>query len=333
MALAFNKAERLLQIEQMLLEHPEGLRQADLAARLGVHRSTIHRYLPDLTSQFQVYESSDGRLLIDRDGYLARLRVTVHEAAAVFLAARLLYRQSDEHNPHAASALSKLGISLRRVAPPMARGIEDTARCMQETPGRDAGQFMLVLEVLTRAWVMGRWVRLAYRKLDAEQATLGRLAPYVLEATGPGFATYVLGLREPPGEVRVLKVERIESAWLTDDRFEVPADLDVAKVFQNAWGIWRPQEDGPVEVRLRFSAAVARRVREARWHASESTETLPDGSLTWRALIGDLTEIRPWVRSWGPDVEVLSPQELRQAIARDWRLAVERYGEAGAAHP
>lgn len=58
---AANKAERLLQIEALLLAYPEGLTQAEIARRLRVNRSTIHRYLPDLTARFAVYETDDGR--------------------------------------------------------------------------------------------------------------------------------------------------------------------------------------------------------------------------------------------------------------------------------
>jgi CRISPR-associated endonuclease/helicase Cas3 len=49
-----NKAERLLQIEALLLAHPEGLTQSELARRLGVNRSTIHRSLPDLPKHIYV---------------------------------------------------------------------------------------------------------------------------------------------------------------------------------------------------------------------------------------------------------------------------------------
>ena len=50
-----NKAGRLLRIEQLLLAHPDGLTQAQLARRLGVHRSTISR---DLTAvRFSLHEA------------------------------------------------------------------------------------------------------------------------------------------------------------------------------------------------------------------------------------------------------------------------------------
>jgi CRISPR-associated endonuclease/helicase Cas3 len=74
---ALGKAERLLQIEALLLAHPEGLSQAEIARKLGVNRSTIHRYLPELTTRFYVYEEDDGRLAIDRDRYLTQVRLTI----------------------------------------------------------------------------------------------------------------------------------------------------------------------------------------------------------------------------------------------------------------
>ena len=38
---AISKAERFLQLEALLLANPEGLYRADIARRLGVHRSTV----------------------------------------------------------------------------------------------------------------------------------------------------------------------------------------------------------------------------------------------------------------------------------------------------
>lgn len=326
MSRAGTKAERLLAIEALLLAHPDGMRQVDLARRLGVNRSTIFRCLPDLTTEFQVYETGDGRLAIDRRTYLARLRVNVHEAAAIYLAARLLHRQSDELNPHAVSALTKLGGAIMAVAPQMAKGITQTAEYMRTAPARTAADYLPILETLTQAWVEGRWLAISYRRRGAQAATESRLAPYLLEAAGPGLATYVVGLREPPGEVRVLKVERIVAATLCDDRYSVPEDLDLARVFAGAWGVWLPDGAEAVEVVLRFTPSAAGRVREARWHASETTEEGPGGALIWHATVADTTEILPWVLGWGAAVEVLAPEALRATVAREHRSAAAAYG-------
>ena len=55
------KADRILQIEALLLAHPEGLSQSELARHLGVHRSTINRYFPSLPKHIYI-EDDNGKV-------------------------------------------------------------------------------------------------------------------------------------------------------------------------------------------------------------------------------------------------------------------------------
>ncbi len=70
---AENKSERLMQLEYMLLTHPQGLHKAEIARKLGVNRSTVGRYIDELSSRHPVpipiYEE-DGLIKINRDKYL-----------------------------------------------------------------------------------------------------------------------------------------------------------------------------------------------------------------------------------------------------------------------
>lgn len=52
------------------------------------------------------------------------------------------------------------------------------------------------------------------------------------------------------------------------------------------------------------------------WHPSQTIEDLPDGGYLLRLRTNPL-EITPWLRGWGPDVEVLEPQSLREEF-RKW---------------
>ena len=82
---------------------------AQIASRLGVHRSTILRNLADI--QAPVSEAH-GRYFIDREAYLVNLRLTLHEALSVHLAGRLMATCMDRANPHAAAAaLRKPGLA------------------------------------------------------------------------------------------------------------------------------------------------------------------------------------------------------------------------------
>jgi predicted DNA-binding transcriptional regulator YafY len=125
--------------------------------------------------------------------------------------------------------------------------------------------------------------------------------------------------------MRTYKVERIRQATLTMDRYEIPDGFDPDQFLANSWGIWSSDTTPPVDVRLRFDAGVARRVRETIWHRSQVLTDLPDGGVELAVRVAGIVEIRPWVLSWGDQVEVLAPPELREAVAGAVRGAAERY--------
>ena len=321
---AAGKAERLLQIEALLLAHPEGLTQAEIARRLGVHRSTIHRYLPAL-DRFAVYDTDDGRLAIDRDQYLTQVRFTLHEAMALHLAARMMVARTDRHNPHAASALRKLGVALERLAPLIGDHLKRSADVMDEETRRHDPLYLQVLETLTRAWSERRKVRVWHQHEETRRVYEYVFAPYFIEPYPVGQTAHVIGWREPPGALRTFKIERIRRIEKLDESYEIAPDFDPRRLLADAWGIWYTEAE-PVEVVLRFHPRVAHRVRETRWHRSEQVEEQPDGSLLWRARIAEPQEMLPWIRGWGADVEVVAPRELREEMMGEAKAMAELYG-------
>ena len=327
---ATTKAERLLQIEALLLAHPNGLTQTELANRLQVHRSTIHRSLPDL-DRFAVYETDDGRLAIDRDHYLANVRLTLHETMALHLAARLMATRTDKHNPHAASALRKLGCAVERLAPRLAQHILASADVMDDQSRRQDPVYLHVLETLTRAWAEGHVVHLWHRMPDGRVYEYD-FAPYFIEPYAVGQTMHTIGWREPPGALRTFKLERIQRIEELNRPYEIPDSFDPREILANAWGIWYTERE-PVEIVLRFHPRVAHRVRETQWHQSERVEEQEDGSLIWRAHVAEPQEMLPWVRGWGADVEALAPQELRETLMGEARRLAEQYSWTVTLHP
>jgi len=321
---ATGKAERLLQIEALLLEHPEGLSQAEIARRVGVNRSTVYRYLPDLTNRFAIYEADDGRLAIDRDHYLMNVRLTLHESMALHLAARLMATRTDKRNPHAAAALRKLGLALEKLAPRIAEHLCVSAEVMEDQAQRHDPVYLDVLETLTRAWSDARVARVWHRMTDGRVFDY-EFAPYFIEPYAVGQTTHVIGWREPPGAMRTFKLERIQRIELTERKYSIPADFEPRELLADAWGIWYTEAE-PVEVALKFHPRVAGRVRETRWHRSESVEEQADGSIVWRAKVAEPQEMLPWIRGWGADAEVLAPLELRERMMGEARRLARVYG-------
>jgi len=272
------KAQRLLQIEAMLLAHPEGLAPAEIARRLDVHRSTVGRYLPDLPKHIYVDDIDEGRWKVDRSAYLVHVRLNLHEALAVHMASRLLTTRSDKHNPHAAAALRKLAAALERLAPHISRHLGQSADVMDGPERVRDARYLQVLEGLTLAWAEGRKARVWHRHQGGGEVFEYIFSPYFIEPYAVGHTSHVIGLREPLGEMRTFKLERIERVELLDEPYTIPEEFDPRDLLRDAWGIWY-MEDEPVEIVLRFHPRVADRVRETRWHSSQQTEEQPDGSL------------------------------------------------------
>ena len=125
--------------------------------------------------------------------------------------------------------------------------------------------------------------------------------------------------------MRTFKLERIQRIELTDRKYSIPDNFDPRDLLADAWGIWYTEAE-PVEVALKFHPRVAARVRETRWHRSESVEEQADGSIVWRARVAEPQEMLPWIRGWGADAEVLAPLELRERMMGEARAMAEEYG-------
>lgn len=72
--------------------------------------------------------------------------------------------------------------------------------------------------------------------------------------------------------------------------------------------------EGDYRVVVRFTAAVADRVREREWHESQAMRDLPDGRLELSLRLGALAEVSRWILGWGESAEVIAPPELRTQL-------------------
>lgn len=315
-----SKAARLRRIEHRLYNAPGGLRVADLARDCGVARRTIYRDLFSLEEMGVPIWEDQGRFGIDRGAYLSTVRLNLNEAVALYFASRLLAHHSDEHNPHIVSALDKLAAGLP--AGTVALHIARVADLVRERPVRS--NYISTLEVLTRAWADRRMVRLRYRT-PSRELTEREVAPYFIEVARGQPGAYVIGYDRLRSAIRTFKIERVERAELLDETYEVPDDFDPYDFLARAWGV---MDESEVEVRLRFNALAAARVRESLWHSSQRLDERPDGGCDLLMRIGGIREVLPWVLGWGADVEVLAPEELRAEVAAHGARLAAMYGGA-----
>jgi len=320
------RAARLITLEQLVGSQPQRWWSSqELAHILGVTDDTIVKDLTELSRNGRLPLVDNGKATAGRrwrvDGDAQRqlppLRLDYAQGAALYAALRLLSQQYDDRNDPVRNAL----IQLIGVLPaPLQAPLEAIAAQLPRASVHHdiSGAFT----ALSQGWLLRRVVRLRYEPAHG-RAYSCQFAPYLLEPSGIGYTLYFIGQSDPPDALRTYKLERVVQAELTDEPFTVPETFDGAQLLQRAWGVMSGDGD-PVHIRLRFSQFVGKRVRETRWHPSQRADETAEG-LIWEADIGDVTEIRPWIRGWGADCEVLEPADLREEMSREARRLTRLY--------
>ncbi|MCB5231333.1 MAG: WYL domain-containing protein [Candidatus Cloacimonetes bacterium] len=222
------KGERVAQLNLLLHSHPEGLRRAEIARRLGVHRSTISRYIDKLKEYIDIYEENN-LIKIRSSEKDENISLSLYESLAFNLSAEILSSNTDFQNPHLASGLRKIAMNMRSYAPKISDNILTLAESIDQEMHKKkeaSGKFNAILEVLIDSWVSGKMVHLQHKK-DSE----------VLETE---FAPYFIGFREEEGgrnpisvtgrlrhtsEITTIDIKSILSAVILDQTYTIPDNL------------------------------------------------------------------------------------------------------------
>jgi proteasome accessory factor B len=320
------RAVRLIRIRDYLLRHPEGATTAELASQMGVNVRSVQRDILTLETDLGLpLIEENHRYKVSEDMELPALRLTLFEARAVFMAVRLYLKYADKGDASGLSALQKLAAVMPE---PLMEHVRACYDLLSARPVEAA--FARTIDEITRAWSKRQRLRIRYQSWNAAKAREYIVEPYFLEPSAQGFATYLIAYSLDHKQLRVFKVERIQKAEAIDHRFHPRDEFRGVGMLETSWGVvWSEHEQPPVRVLLRFSPAVARRVQESNWHPSqELTIDKSDGSALVRFVVPGLMELVPWLRGWGPEVEVLEPAELRDQFREEASRQLERYGGA-----
>jgi proteasome accessory factor B len=138
---------------------------------------------------------------------------------------------------------------------------------------------------------------------------------------------------ERSGELRDFNLARIEDVRPTHPEsrggeYQIPDDFDLEIYFIDRFESLADEK--VYEVRLLVEPEVVPYFESKRYHRTQQIhEEEADGD---RAVVSyevaGLEEIASFVRSWGPDVQVLRPAELAERIAEEARATLALYDES-----
>lgn len=316
---------RLISDEELLYMYAKpgrGYTDTELAEYFEVGRDAIWKRRKRFRDEqgFEFIETERGRYRIDDKTFLSNLRVSRPEALALYVAARRLSRSTRLSHKLVQSALDKLAIALYQ---PMTEKLVNAAAKSPEHP--DAARHESIVNVLVDGWLQGIKVKIRYQGLKATQAQTHIIEPYLIEPSPWSDSVYVIAFSNVFEKVSAFKLERIQRASLTTERYTVNENFSDDTLFDYSWGIWNSDKP-PQLVRLRFTEPVAiRRVQESIWHPRQEIHLQPDGTLIWQAEIAEPREMLPWIRGWGSSVMVLAPEWLKQRLVYEAEMMMKMY--------
>jgi predicted DNA-binding transcriptional regulator YafY len=123
--------------------------------------------------------------------------------------------------------------------------------------------------------------------------------------------------------LRSFAVERISAAKALPQRCRDIPERQLDEHYASSYGIFAGEPEH-IAI-LRFTPERARWVADEHWHPQQQSRMLADGSYELRIPYSDSRELMMDILKYGPDVEVLGPDELRQEVKTRFLAAMVNY--------
>ena len=304
------KGERVAQLELLLRSHPEGIRRAEIARRLGVHRSTISRYVEDLSEKIDIYEENNLIKIRAKEEDGPEM-LSVYESLAFNMSAELLASNIEVQNPHLASGLRKIAMNMRSYAPKVSANIFELADKIDEGVKNNRGQSMVfnkILEVLIDCWISGHIARITSGTEEIE------IAPYFIgfkdEKEGRKPITVTGRLRHTM-DIVTLDIASMTDAVMLDETYTIPDNLKPFKQKEK-----QTQYDAidmiPLTLRLREKSAL--NSFSTIIHGKPELRKNEKGELIASFDAENSIELMLRIIQSGTSVEIISPENYKRRL-------------------
>jgi predicted DNA-binding transcriptional regulator YafY len=316
---------RQWKIIQALIASRRGKSVPELAEMVECHTRTVYRDLEALQSAgFPVTTERDGHRmvwsLLDGPHHTLPIPLSLPELLALYFGRRLAgaLKGTVFHD-----ALESLFEKIKALLPgEMIQQLERAQEGLSvgKAPFKPHAAYRGIIDTVNRAISQRRRLDMTYRAMRDQAETRRRVAPYrLLFFDGAFYLIGYCGLRQ---DIRVFALDRIKRLDLTDEPFDLPADVILDDFLKSSFGVFLGP---PTKVRVRFAPETAGYVAEKTWHASQKLLPQKDGSMIFEAEVAGTEEIKRWILTWGAKAVVLAPDFLRQEIRREAEKMLKTY--------
>lgn len=309
------KLDRLLTLVNALHDTSDGLTLDDMAEVIGADRRTAERLRDVIRLHFDLEELADDRRKRFRiTGSLRRVftRPTAAEIAALQHSAAAARRSGAAQ----AALLESLAEKVRGALDDREKlrldpDLEPLARLQRyHVPAGPALEIPHdILAQVQGAIMTGSCVEFDYLKEGASEPGWRRVIPVGL-IHGP--VTYLIGQMPDSDRAPVpYRLDRMSEVRISNQPGCASGDWDLDLWMSQSFGIWR--EDGH-NIVLQVCREGAARALKWRFHPGQQMVEEEDGSLLVRFHSGGLRELADHLFTWGGEVRIVEPDELREVM-------------------
>lgn len=311
------KGERIAQLELLLRSHPEGIRRAEIARKLGLHRSTISRYVDELSKNEDLTEKDGLLILGSTDVDVEKEDLSIYESIAFNMSAEALMKNLEIQNPHLASGLRKIASNMRSYAPKVSENIITIADKIDKSveKNRNATQaYNKILEVMIDCWVSGHIARIWALMKEREEEI--EIAPYFIgykEELGGRNPITVTGRLRHTKNIVTIPLSQIRNAVMIDETYTIPDNLKPFRRNDDEKAI-DPVDMIPLRLRVKERSALNSLADVI--HGEMAIDRESDGSYVCSFEAENSIELTLRLIQSGKSVEILAPESYRKKFVK-----------------
>jgi predicted DNA-binding transcriptional regulator YafY len=236
---------------------------------------------------------------VQSDHFLRPMGLTISELKALELGLAVM---RSECPPDETAIIDKTRERLRKVVTKLPHDHDDIELRHAEAAPTEGLTYLGDLRTALRDH---QKASITYRRSGTEQPSVRTVRIYaIVPASGMWYA---IAYCETSQDLRVFRMDRVESATLLGDRYEIPANFSVSETLQKGKGL--KAEGVSSGITVRYSPRIARWIAER-----EMMSPAEDGSLIVEHPLADEEWGMRHVLQYGPDAELVEPVVVRHKL-------------------
>lgn len=180
----------------------------------------------------------------------------------------------------------------------------------------------LYLTAVMEAMTENAEIVIKYQKYTSTESERLTVHPYAIKEYAKRW--YLIAYCIEREGLRVYGLDRVKGLEMTDQQFEMPKDFDVEELFATSFGIYLPNSKGETII-FRTNGTEAKFVKDLPIHKSQSIVSEDSDSVTFSIFACPDRNLIMEFCKYGSRLEVLSPAEIRNAVAKELTKASSQY--------